>query len=323
MIKVDQFVQFLFDLNPQNTPVRLALYNFFKFNLYQDSDLQTFMFEDFFYQCLEYPHWLGSKVQLGREVQFLIQNFNSKNKRTPIDLNQIRFPWDIQVIEIESLKDLQEVCSQYIETLLGTMDRYRIVMDAQKRPLGLIVRENQSCEIHQFDKKFTLRQGRLEPLRPHLVLYYNKDLTLDPERIQNIELSSYLTAQFRISESRKLFGFTRRGYVFQNLSDFRGHSFYECSKLFQSVKKMEGLFFEKSRDEDYQNLMASLENELQQPQLAFGFESSKENQDHKKLYELLQNAEQALETVFAGDKSLSNLVQRFKAQLESQSPLSL
>ncbi len=308
-------------MNPQNTPLRLALYNFLKFNLYHDSDLTPEMFEDFFNQCLEYPHWLNSKAQLGREVQLLIQNFNQKNKRTPIVSEEIRFPQDVQVIEIENIKDLKDVCAQYIETLLGTMDRYRIVFDFQKRPLGLIVRENQSCEIHQFDRKFTLRGGRLEPLRKKLTLYYNQDLTLDPEKIQNIELSPYLVAQFRISDSRKLYGFLKRGYVFQNLTDFRGNSFYECSKLFQSVKKMEALFFEKSRDEDYQNLLTSLENELHQPQLSFGHESPKSESEKKKLLELLQNAEAALETVFAGDKSLSALVEKFKSELSNNSSL--
>ncbi len=323
MIKVDQFVHFLFDFNPQNTPVRLAMYNFFKFNLFQESDLEPWMFEEFFCQCLEYPHWMGNKAQLGREVKFLIQNLNERNKRHPIQLDNIRFPSDIQVIEIENFKDLHEVCSEYIESLLETMDRYRIVMDSQKRPLGLIVRENQSCEIHQFDKKFTLRNGRLEPLRARLKLFYSSDLALDPSKIQNIEISPYLTTQFKISESRKVHGFNRRGYIFQNLSDYQGLYFFECSKLFLTVKTLESLFFEKNCDEDYKTLVTSLESKLHQSQLAFGFQRSREDQDLKKLEELLLSAEQALAHVFAGDKYLSNLIQKCKSQLERPSDFSL
>lgn len=317
MLKVDQFVQFLYDLNPQNTPVRLALYNFFKFHLSQEADMSADLLEDFFSQCLEYPHWLGNKAQLGREVLFVLQTCNQRYKRTPIDLSGIRFPQDIQVFDIENLKDLQEVSAQYIETLLGVRDRYRIVMDPNKKPLALIVRENHTCEIHQLDKKFTLRNGKLEPLRKNLVLYYDNDLHLDAGRIQSIELSPYLIAQFKVSDSRRLYGYLKRGYVFQNLTDFKGAAFHECSKLFQCVKKLEILFFDKQRDRDYQNLILALESHLDQPQLALKFEELSDVDDKKRLQALLIQAEAVLENVFTGDKPLSLLVEKFRKELVS------
>src|SRR5690606_830541 len=111
----------------------------------------------------------SNKQQLGHEVQFLLEHFNSFYQQK-FDLSSIRFPQTQQLVEIEHVSDLMDVVTAYIKTLCGEKDKFRVLPDQNKRVVVVLLREDRSLEVRTFDRKFVIRQGQMEPLRKDLVL---------------------------------------------------------------------------------------------------------------------------------------------------------
>ena len=158
MLKVGQLLKFVSDLNPQNTPTRLSFFNFLKGAAYADEPLTPELIETFFVYCMDYPHWASNKSQLGHEVQFLLENFNSFYQQK-FDLSPIRFPQNMQIIEIEHFSDLVDAVSSYVKTLTNEGDKFRILPDQNKRVVAILLRADKSLEVRIFDKKFTDRKS--------------------------------------------------------------------------------------------------------------------------------------------------------------------
>jgi hypothetical protein len=299
MLKVGQLLKFVSDLNPQNTPARLAFFNFLKGYALPDENLSKELIEQFFNYSLDYPHWAANKVQLGHEVHFLLDNFNGFYQQK-FDLTPIRFPQSMQLIEIENTPDLLDAVSCHLRTLCGEKDKFRLLNDQNKRIVVILLREDKSIEIRTYDKKFTIRDGILEPLRKDLALYYNSRLELSEEHLHKIEVAPYITAQFTVNGER-VSGQLLRGYVYQKLLELKNEPLKEQPRLFFPIKRLEQFFVDRRTDPYYNDISNQLERTCALIQQG-------DNEALKWSSMILGKAETALDNIFIGDKLLTLLV---------------
>jgi hypothetical protein len=303
MLKVGQLLKFVSETNPQNTPTRLCFYNFVKSLANPDEPLTRELIELFFNYSLDYAHWATNKGQLGNEVRMLLQNFNSYYQQK-FETKDIRFPQDMQIIEIERPQDQVDAAGCYIATLCGPDDKYKIINDQNRRLVSVILRGDKTIEVHVFEKKFTIRGGMLEPLRKNQILYYTADLELSPRHQHRLDVAPYLTAQFSVQEG-KVSGVLLRGYLFQKLQDFKFEKLTDLARLHFAVKRLEQFFVDRRTDTYYQELIHQLErtqNLVQQGDPEATQWSSV----------ILGQAETALEHIYTNDKLLALLVRDLK-----------
>ncbi len=308
MLKVGQLIRFVAGLNPQNTPAKLSFYNFLRGFPQPDEALTPELIELFFTYCMDYPHWAANKNQLGNEVQYLLENFNGFYQQN-FDLSKIRFPQTMQLLEIERPSDLEDSLRIYLKRQYPEVDKFRLINDQNKRVIAIILHEGKAITVRIFDKKFTICNGQLEPLRKDLALYYNENLELSPDHKQKIEVAPYITAEFRVKNDR-VHGTLLRGYVYQKLLEFKGESLKEQTRLLYPIKRIEQFFIDRRTDPYYQDLISQLERTLALIQQG----------DHDALNwssMIMNQAETALENVFAGDKLLTLLVRDLRHTSES------
>ena len=311
MLKVAQLVKFISDLNPQNTPTRLCFYNFLRAYPQPDDHLTSDLIELFFAYCMDYPHWAGNKNQLGHEVQFLLENFNSLYQQK-FDLSQIRFPQNMQLIELEHFSDQVEVIESYLKTQTESEDKIRLISDQNKRVVAVILKANGGLEVRCFDKKFTIRQGQLQPLRRDLALFYTPELELAHGVTQKIEVAPYITSHFKV-ENGRVTGALIRGYVFQKLQELKNDPLQEQTRLLHPIKRLEQFFVDRRSDPFYQELVTLLERTcalIQQGQ----------PEAIRRANMVLNQGESALENVFVGDKLLTLLLKDLKYASQNARP---
>lgn len=299
MLKVGQLIKFVAQLNPQNTPTRLSFYNFLNGFPHPEEELSADLIEMFFAYCMDYPHWASNKQQVGHEVQFLLEHFNSFYQQK-FDLSSVRFPQTQQLIEIEHVSDLLGLVSAHIKTLCGENDKFRVLPDQNKRAVAIILRADKSLEIRTFDRKFVIRDGKMEPLRKDLVLYYTPALELSPDHTHKLEVAPYITGQFTILNDR-VTGSLLRGYVFQKLQELKNEPLQEQTRLLFPIKRLEQFFVDRRSDPYYQDLIAQLERTAALAQQG-------DQEAVKWANVVLSKAETALDNVFMGDKLMTLLV---------------
>ncbi len=293
VLKVRQLLKFISDLNPQTTPIRLSIYNFLRGFPLPEDDLSPELIESFFYACLDYPHWASNKQQLGNEVHFLLENFNSLYQQK-FDLNAVRFPQQLQLIEIENLADSVDAVSLYLKGLYSEEDKVRILPDQNKRLVAVILRADKTLEVRTFDKKFIIHNGALRPLRNDLILYYTANLELSPRHTHKIEVAPYITAQFTVYGDL-VSGLFLRGYVFQKFAEIKNEKLTEQTRLLFPIKRLEQFFVDRRTDPFYQDLTSQLERTCALVQQG-------DAEALKWAAAVTSKAETALENIFMGDK---------------------
>lgn len=308
MLKVGQLIKFVAGLNPQNTPAKLSFYNFLRGFPNPEEALTPELIEQFFVYCMDYPHWAANKNQLGNEVQYLLENFNSFYQQN-FDLGKIRFPQTMQLLDIERPSDLEDVLSIYLKRQCAENDKFRLINDQNKRVIAVVLHEDKSISVRIFDKKFTIREGHLEPLRADLALYYTPNLELSPDHKQKIEVAPYIVSEFRVKNDR-VHGSLLRGYVYQKLLEFKGESLKEQTRLLYPIKRIEQFFIDRRTDPYYQDMISQLERTL-----ALIQQGDREALTWSSM--ILNQAETALENVFTGDKLLTLLVRDLRHTSES------
>lgn len=306
MLKVGQLLKFVSDMNPQNTPTRLSFYNFLRGFAHSDDALSSDLIEMFFNYCMDYPHWASNKQQLGHEVQFLLENFNSFYQQK-IDLSSTLFPQNMQIIEIEHFADLVAAVTAYVKTISNEGDKYRILPDQNKRVVAIVLRADKSLEVRTFDKKFTIRDGVLEPLRNDMVLYYTPDLELSSHHNHKIEVAPYITAQFRVL-NEKITGALLRGYVFQKHLEMKNEPLEDQTRVLFPIKRLEQFFLDRRTDPYYQDLISQLERTAALVQQGDSDATNWANI-------VLGKADTALDNVFLGDKLMTLLVRDLRHAL--------
>ncbi len=310
-MKITQLLKYIADLNPQNTPARLAFYNFLRHYQFYNEELTPHVLNTFFSHALEYPHWETNKIPLGKEVQLLIDSFARFNKMD-FDFASVRFPQNLQIIELQSFSDVLSVSNQYARSITSDDDKFRIIPDQSRKVILVTLRSDRSVEVSIFDKKFVVRNGQLEPLRIDLKLSYDANLELKENAIHLLEVAPYLMAQFIIKEGRPQ-GTMIRGYVFQKYQELNGLLLEEQIKVFLPLKRLEQIFIDKESDPYYLNLIAQLSeapSRLSRVDLA----------SEKIARRILERGDLAYKEIFMGDKTLAGLIKDLRQQLQPTAP---
>jgi hypothetical protein len=308
MLKVGQLIRFVAGLNPQNTPAKLSFYNFLRGFPKPEDALTPDLIEMFFIYCVDYPHWAANRNQLGTEVQYLLENFNTFYQQD-FDLSKIRFPQTLQLLEVERPKDLEDVLMIYLKRISAEDDKIRLISDQNKRMIAVILHADRTVTVRIYDKKFTFRDGHLEPLRTDLALHYTSTLELSPLHTQKIEVAPYIIGEFQVKND-KVTGCLLRGYVYQKLQEFKGESLREQSRLMDPIKRIEQFFVDRRTDPYYQDLVSQLDRTL-----ALIQQGDQEALNWAPM--ILTQAETSLENVFTGDKLLTLLVRDLRHTSEN------
>ena len=303
MLKVAQLLRFLSEMNPQATPERLAIFNYLK-NFHEPEEfLEPATINRFFVFCLEDPHWLRNKNPLSHEIHHLLKNFNSFYQ-SQLNLKQIQFPENLQIIEIENTDDFLGACEKYAARVTLDSQKFKIINDQDKRAIWITLNADRSLEVRALNRKFTLRQGQLEPLNLHQCVYFTAQLELSNSHIHILEIAPHMVTQFEL-QNGGIHGVVSRGYVFQKFQTFQGEKLASLSRLFWPLKRLEQFFITRSSDIFYMELTKKLE------QMKRTW-PPKEASAAQSFNLLLNQAEMASELIYIGDSSLQNLVSDLK-----------
>lgn len=306
-MKISHLLKYIADLNPQNTPARLSFYNFLRHFQFHKDDLAPYVLNTFFSHALEYPHWETNKSSLGKEVQLLMESFVRFSKMD-FDFTQVHFPQTMQLVEIQSFANLLEVTHTYARSQLLEDEKFRIIPDQGRKVILVVLKSDESVDISVFDKKFVIRDGRLQPLRTDLKLSYNASLELKEGMVHCLEVAPYLMAQFTMVHGCPQ-GNLLRGYVFQKYHELTGLVLEEQNKVLFPLKRLEQLFIDKQSDPFYLNLM-------DQMKAAPARLKSGDLASEKIARRTLEKAEIALKEIFMGDKTLSKLIKDLQQILQ-------
>ncbi len=308
-MKISNLLKYISDLHPQNTPARLALYNFLRHFLFMKDDLTPQLINRFFNHALEYPHWQSNKAQLSREIQSLLENF-VKAKKINFDFAQIIYPQNCQIIELQNFQDVMDVTMAFAHSMTSDEDKYKVIPDFGRKVVLVILHPDQSLTVMTFDKKFILRKGILEPLRIDLKLEYNSELNLKENVVHSIEVAPYLLGQFQITEG-KVKGALLRGYVFQKFFELNDAPLEEQPKIFVAIKRIEQFFIERNSDPYYRNIVTMLEK---LPKEIIKSDRGSEVSFIKRI----ETAEIAFSEIFIGDKIIGHLIQEARYALQQK-----
>ncbi|MCX7977383.1 MAG: hypothetical protein N2578_00095 [Bdellovibrionaceae bacterium] len=258
MLLVGQLIKFISDQNHQNNLSYSALLNWLKYCHTPNTPLTCDVFESFFEQCLSHSHWQQHKVQLGKDIQALLLNFSSLFRQNSA-LMRCRLPQELQVISVENSRDFQDITENWLQNLAEDEDKCRVLLESnEESALGLILRKEGTLEVRRIDRKFTIRKGRITPLRQDLCLVYNSRLELSEDQDQMMEIAPGALARFRVS-GRRLYGVILRGFAFQNVGEMHGEEFNESSRLFYPLKRIEQYFVDRRTDNFYQEIVSLIE----------------------------------------------------------------
>ncbi len=301
MLKVGDLIKHLSD-NPQSSPVQATLLNYFLHLTDEDDLITSELLESFFATCLDYAHWQQNRASLGQEIRELLEGH--------LDFSTVKWPENMQVIELENLSDLTDAIQVYLNSICKKGEKYRLIIEPDKKILAIILNADQSVTVRSFDKKMMIRHGHLEPMKKDFALHYTSDLELDPVQIQKLEIAPFVTAQFQAGAER-LKGALVRGYTCQKFFDLDSENIASYPKLFFAIKRVEKNFINRQTDPYYQQVVSALEKTIEYVRL--GDEEAIEGS-----MDILAQAQNALEYVFTGDKLLSLLIRDLQHTLSQK-----
>ncbi len=302
MLKVQALIKYLSENNPQGTPVRLAFFNYLTSLADQEGQVDSELLENFFAICLDYAHWQQNRKTLGDEIRELLGD--------NIDTSEIKWPEQIQVIELENLTDATDALQCYLNAIYKKGEKYRLIMEGEKKIMAIVLMPDQSLCVRSFDRKMIIRHGQLEPLKKDLILTYNSNLELDPNLIQRMEVGPFVTAQFQVSPAG-IHGNLVRGYQHQKFFELQGENLGSYPKLFYAIKRIEQYFLQRQSDPFYQETVSALEKIIENMRLN-EYESLQEAVD------VMARAQNILEHVFIGDKLLTLLIRDLQHTLSQR-----
>jgi len=302
MLKVQALIKYLSENNPQSTPVHLALFNYLSHVANTQELMTAELLENFFAMCLDYTHWQQNREQLGREIQELLGEH--------VDMTGLKLPVQTQVVELENLSDVTDALQCYLNSIYKKGEKYRLIMEGEKKILCIVLMPDQSICIRTFDRKMMVRHGQLEPLKKDLILYYNSNLELVPDQMQRLEVGPFVTAQF-VTSAEGVQGSLVRGFQHQKFFDLQGESLGSYPKLFYCVKRIEQYFLQRQSDPFYQETVAALEKTNEKMRLH-------ELDSFQDAVDVMARAQNILEYVFTGDKLLSLLIRDLQHTLSQK-----
>jgi hypothetical protein len=301
MVTISDLLKLLNAPQHQMSPVSLTLKNYFQFSFRPEEPLETDAVQSFIDHAMSFPHWQQNKKELAGQCRALIENLITETNLEPRWSDAFYWPDEMQVFEIEIAKLALEVLNNYF--LFRTRNQggqFKCFELQDKRYSVVVLDKDGSISVHQFDNKFVVRNGHLEPLRRDLILHYTPELSLETEIAQKIELSPFIVSRF-FSENEKIYGHIVRGYVFQQIQSVQGLTLEKHPRLFFAIKRQESLFLRRESDPFYKGLVQELERLLHWMRIGEPIQGLQ-------VHETYLKAQTALEEVFEGDKMLSLLL---------------
>ena len=282
------------------SPVRLTLCNHLSGHAAAESTLGVDHLQKFILDCLDYPHWVQNRAQLGSDLKDLVEKHADPELFAMTQTDSFRWPQTLQVMELEQTEDFHFAVQKHLESELGSTPIRYIFDTSLKKLLALVLHASGELEIRFFDRKFLIWQGELRPLKADRRLQFNSDLELKNGVQQRVEIAPYITAQF-VSENDQLTGSVIRGYIFQKLLELKGDPIESAPKIFYFLRKIENHFLKRDSNPFYLGLVAELEKHIQLLRLG-------DEQAQQLSADLAARAQNALEYVFGSDKLLALLI---------------
>jgi hypothetical protein len=310
MLKVGDFLKYLI-ASQVDSPFRRALFQYFQQTQNEEELLSAEAINYFIRQLLHYPHWQQQRPQIAAELKEWLQSLWEQDLLS-FTSSDLQWPTELQILEVENTAEWIEALQKHVKKIAETGVSTRLLQDSEGTALGLILRENGELEIHQWNRQMTLRRGVIEPLRQDLVLFYNSELELSRWRRQQWEIAPYSIASFQV-EDLGLAGAVFRGHSFQLQQSFVETNLSQIPHLFWALKRTEQHFVSRESDPFYQGLLAALE--AAGLSVRIGEAGSTE-----KAVDAMAQAQNALESVFVGDKLLSLLIRDLQHTLELHEP---
>lgn len=286
----------------QLSPVLLTLNNYLQHLSHPDEPWTSSALECFFNDCLIYPHWMQNRGMLTEDV-----------RNAGLGFEDTRWPDQTQVIDVENKADFADAVNAYLTfQYQKTGSKFRMIADSDKIIYAILLHNDQTLSVRQFDRKFVIRQGQLEPLRTDLEVHYNRDLELEQNLPQKIEVAPFVTCRFTprkdVADATLV-----RGYIFQKFHEFRDQSIESYPRLFYTLKRIEQFFVRRESDPFYMRLTQELERGLHQLRIGEPVEPTA-------ITELQVRAQNALEYVFQSDKLLPLLLRELESRMTNRAP---
>jgi hypothetical protein len=305
-MQIGQLLKYLTVLNPQGSPVRLALYNYLNHLHRTDQALTPEVINSFFCQALEYPHWQQDRMALGQTVLNLLQavsqqySISQNELQSDFNFSEILWPQNLQIIEVESFHDFSEVVHHHLSEVYCHGEKFRLISDQQKNIMAVVLFPEGQVRVRSFHRKMTIQNGQLQPLRMDSSLSYSSNLELSEAVTHRVDLGPYTTAQFEVVDG-EVIGAAVNGYLFQKFMDFRGGPLRDHLKLFYAVKRLEQSFIDRRTDSFYLEVIRSIEHTSNLLKMG-------DPRGVDQASAVLANAEAAQEQVFVSDKLLGLLI---------------
>ena len=296
-------------VNPQSD-VGIAFLNYLQAFHLANEPWRPQVINDFFLECLIYPHWQQNRESLKSEMRRLLSECQQQ-LRMDLNLEKIHWVTDLQVIVIERYQDQLALLKNHFEQRLfpEKNTKYRFFQD-QSQVLGLILdAQTQQLELHLYDNRFTIRDGQLVPLRETFVVLFDTQINPLEDIPFFIELGPFIRGRFRVLNGLYDFSATR-GYLFQKFQKIHQKPLDQIPRLFYPLKRIEHFFIKKDSNPFYVGLVQDLERAINHLRL-------KEPLANGDILDLLERARHAREYVFEDDKLLPLLIQ----ELEDKSSL--
>jgi hypothetical protein len=295
----------LLSQNPQENAARLAFYHYLKNFRQLDESVTSTLVQQFYGRALCFPFWQKNKLELAAGVKKSLDQFPG--------IENVRHADELQVLKIENIEDLQRIVLAQTQPLLREIDRLRILeMNSNENEetsgvIRLILRPEGQLEVTVFDRWALIDGAILAPLCNDRTIIFNSKLEVAQGAFHHIELSSYTTARFNVS-NQSIEGHIIKGYTFQKVESLQAESIEKIGPLFYAVKSLEKYFVNRATDPMYREVVKLIENSIQMLTETRSAQTASQSLSIVEMKEMALQAfdrgQQALQYLFPDDKVL-------------------
>lgn len=259
MASVTQFAQHLLKLDPQRTPARQALYNYFKHIAEPTLPFTPGLLQGFYARVLQFEYWQKESAAMSAVVR---QDLESFLKNQPMEKDPtwglIRHPDSLQVIQLNHSHDFEDLVESEHLARRKSGDKVKWLKISDSQIMVIILLAAGGLEVKVYPSQVFVWGSRLRLMAPTSHLQYTSSLELVPHIKQVLEGSLLTTLCFHV-DSDGAHGLVTRGHTFQKFETFIRAKITETQDLFYSLKRLEKHFIDPQSDPFYQEVVASLE----------------------------------------------------------------
>lgn len=306
LFQVASVAQHILALEPEKDAARLCFLQYLGHLCEANETVNTELLWRFFFRALVFPHWQAHKAHLFNEVAALLQHYQDTHQiALPIDASL--FSEDMQVVSLESQRNLELIVDNYLRKTVGPYDQCRVLREGNERVVAIVLQGDRSLRATIFPRVAMIREGELLPLCHDYTVYYTPELHIHPSMIQSIEIGPHTSARFR-STPEGIYGSIVRGYTFQRFMELDGGSLHRYPMIFYPLKRLEQFFVNRKSDPMYIELTNLLEKALE-------LMSQRHPEALKFGQAAMERGRLALEHIFPDDKLVRLLINNLEKTL--------